>query len=252
MKAIASLSAFSLSTLLSLPALAVPGIDFTVTASQWQADYSGEVGQGDNTATLDQLGFDEEDHTVITAVLKHPVPLVPNIRLQRTELAADANGTLEASLEVEGTTFTASEAVATELDLSHTDFTLFYSPLNNWVKLDLGLTARNFDGNAEVVGSTEQAQAEIDGWLPLLYGGVRFELPLTGLYLDGTLNVINYDGSGVTDFTAGIGYITNGLGVDFVAELGLRSFSLKIDDDGEEVEGNIDIDGLYLSLGLKF
>jgi outer membrane protein len=237
---------------LSSASYAVPLVDFNISASRWQADYSGEVGQGSETATLKELGFDSDDHNTITLVFKHPVPIVPNVRLQRTDLSTDADGTLVRSLTIDNITFTASEDVATKLDLSHTDVTLFYSPLDNWVKFDIGLTGRLFDGEVEVVGSTSGTEnVKLDEWLPMAYVGARFELPLSGLYLDATLNMISYDGNSLTDFTTALGYTNDGLGVDLFAELGYRSFSLEVDDIND-LQGNIDIDGIYFTVGLQF
>ena len=237
--------------LTSTVANAVPLVDFSITAGQWQPEYSGKIGQNNNTATLDDLGFDDDEHNVITAVLKHPVPVIPNIRLQHTTMETEASGT--ATFTIRGTNYSASETVDTDLDLSHTDVTLFYSPLDNWVKFDLGLTGRYFGGEASFFGNTTNRteEAQFDDWLPLVYAGARFELPLSGLYIDATINTLSYDDNSLTDYTAAIGYGSNGLAVDLLVELGYRSFSLEVDDiDG--FEGNVDIEGLYLSLGLRF
>jgi outer membrane protein len=236
----------------STSAYAAPGIDFSITASQWQTEYSGKIGQNDNTATLDELGFEDEDFNVIKAVLKHPIPVLPNLLLQRTDLDADASGTLSATLEFDGVTYTATEDVSTSLDLSHTDVTLFYSPLDNWIKFDVGLTGRHFTGEASVTGNTAGTTSiDLDDWIPLIYFNTRFEFPTTGLYLGGTVNTISHDGNTLKDFSVGLGYILDNIGVDLVAELGYRAFTLDV-DDVNDFEGNIDIDGLYFTLGLEF
>ncbi len=244
-------SAISILLFVSAPAYSAPLVDFSVSVSQWQPDYSGEIGTDLDTATLDELGFDDDDHNIVTLIFKHPIPGLPNVRIQDTDLSTDANGTLVRDLVIDGVTFSASDDVNTDLDLSHTDVTLFYSPLNNWVKLDLGLTGRRFDGEVEVTSSLASEDATLDEWIPMLYAGVRFELPLTGLYADATVNAISYDDNSLTDLTAAIGYTTDGLGVDLFAELGYRSFSLEVDDI-DDAEGDLDIDGAYFSVGLKF
>jgi outer membrane protein len=247
------ITSFFLLALLSSSINAAPGIDVRLSLGQWQADYSGEVGQDTNTATLQELGFDDEDHNVISAEIRHIVPILPNIKLQQTDLDTAANGTITGTLVIDGTTFTATETVDTDLDLSHTDITLFWSPVDNWVTFDFGLTARHFGENVNVVGGTptRTEAIDLDYWIPLIYLNTEFELPLTGLYLKGGVNAISYDDNSLTDFTAALGYEFSGLAVDFIVELGYRNFELELDDiDG--FEGDVEIDGLYLSLGLEF
>lgn len=239
-------------TMASASAYSVPLIDFNVMVGQWQPDYSGEIGKDNDTANFDDLGLRDDDHTMLSATLKYPVPGVPNIRFQHINMDTSARGTLTATLVIDDTTYSASENVETELDLTHTDLTFFYSPLNNWVKLDLGLTARYFDGGASVESTTTSTteSVEFDAWLPLVYGSARFDLPLTGLYVGAAFNGIGYDGNELTDLTASIGYATGTLGVDLVTELGYRAFALEVDDI-DDFEGNIDADGFFLNIGFE-
>jgi outer membrane protein len=252
MKLCFSTSIFVLA-LFSSTAHSAPGIDVKLSLGQWQADYSGKVGQDNNTATIEELGFDDEDHNIITAEIRHALPIVPNIKLQQTALDSTANGTITGTLVIDGTTFTATETVDTDLDLSHTDITLFWSPLDNWVTFDFGLTARHFGENVTVVGGTpvRTEAIDLDYWIPLIYLNSRFDMPLTGLYLKGSINAISYDDNSLTDLTAAVGYEISSAAVDFVAEFGYRTFEVELDDiDG--FEGDVDIDGLYLSLGINF
>ena len=247
------LPALLLFSSISLSAYSVPVIDFSVTAGQWQPDYSGEIGQNSNTADLDDLGFDDDDHNVITAIFKHPVPFIPNVRLQQTDLDTEASGTLKGTLEIDGTVFSGNETVDTDLDLSHKDITLFYSPINNWVQFDIGLTGRHFDGEIAVVGSaTGKQSVDFDDWIPMLYVGTRAELPLTGLYVDAHINAIGYDGNRLSDVTAALGYVAKLPGIaGLAAELGYRTFTLDIEDINN-FEGDIDIKGLYVKVGIQF
>ncbi|MEO0444017.1 MAG: TIGR04219 family outer membrane beta-barrel protein, partial [Pseudomonadota bacterium] len=199
-----------------------------------------------------------DDHNVITAILKHPVPGLPNIRIQNTDLDTNANGTLTATLEVDGTLFSASEDIATDLDLSHTDITFFYSPINNWVQFDMGLTGRYFNGEVVVVGNVAGTESiDLDNWIPMFYFGTRFELPFSGLYLDANLNAIGFSGNKLSDFSAALGYVADMAGfagltlAGLSAELGYRAFTLEIDDIND-FEGNIDIDGFYMKVGIQF
>ncbi|MGH1439974.1 MAG: TIGR04219 family outer membrane beta-barrel protein [Cellvibrionaceae bacterium] len=257
MKKTLSTALFSLITvsasLFSTGSYSVPLIDVYVTVGEWQPDYSGDIGINDNTATLEELGFDDDSHNTFSLVFKHPIPGIPNAKIRHSDISTSASGTLERSLEFNDITFSASEDVETDLDLTHTDFTLFYSPLNNWIQIDLGLTGRRFDAEGTITGSVNGTESEtFDEWVPMLYLGARFELPLSGLYADATLNTVNYDGNEVSDLTAAVGYAFDLTAVDIVAEVGYRTFTFKLDEDDNDIGADLELDGLYFNLGFQF
>jgi len=178
---------------------------------------------------------------------------VCNAKIKHSDISASASGTLARTLEFDDVTFSLGEDVETDLDLTHTDFTLFYSPLNNWVQIDIGLTGRRFDAEGTITGSVTGTESEtFDNWVPMVYLGARFELPLTGLYADATLNTVNYDGNEVSDFTAALGYAIDLPTVDIVAELGYRTFTFALDEDDSDIGIDLELDGLYLNLGFQF
>jgi len=240
-------------SLFSAESYSVPLIDVYVTVGEWQPDYSGDIGINGNTATLEELGFDNDTHNSFTVLFKHPVPAIPNAKIRHSDISTSASGTLERSLEFNDITFSASEDVETDLDLTHTDFTLLYSPLNNWVQLDVGLTGRRFDAEGTITGSVSGKDSDtFDEWVPMLYLGARVELPLTGWYADATLNTINYDGNELSDLTAAVGYAFDLTAVDVVAELGYRTFTFTLDDDDNDIGVDLELDGLYFNLGFQF
>ncbi|MFT6387037.1 MAG: outer membrane protein [Cellvibrionaceae bacterium] len=244
---------FATITLLSVTAHSAPLVDVSVTVGEWQPDYSGDIGINGNTATLKELGFDDDSHNVFTLVFKHSIPIIPNAKIRHSDISTSASGTLVRSLEFDNVTYSASEDIETDLDLTHTDFTLFYSPLNNWVQIDLGITGRRFDAGGTVVGSINGADSEtFDDWVPMLYAGFGFELPLSGLYADATFNAVGYDGNQVSDITAAVGYAFALPAVDIVAELGYRTFTFKLDEDDNDIGIDLELDGLYFNLGLQF
>ena len=84
------------------------------------------------------------------------MPLLPNIRLQHSDLNWSGNGWINAGTDLNGTPFVVAEQADISLDLSHTDATFYYEVLDNVVDLDLGITARLFDGEASLIGATQQ------------------------------------------------------------------------------------------------
>lgn len=225
-------------------------LGFRLGAYQWQQDYDGDVQSGGAKIDLqDDLGFDDDDGTVVYFALEHPIPLVPNVLLQRTELKSKNTQRLERSFIFDDNLYVVGENVTTDLDLSHTDVTLYYELLDNVVALDAGLTVRWFDEGiklrAEIAGA--DGELDVDHALPMIYLAGRVNLPLTGLYVGAEANGVAYDDSSLIDARVNIGYETKiGLGV----ELGYRTFDLDYDDDDDKA--NLTVDGAYGSLLYHF
>ncbi len=230
---------------------AASAVDVSITASRWQADYSGDIGSNGQTASLGELGFDDENQNVIALELRHSLPILPNILIQHTSLDDEASGTLVRTLEFGGTTFVSNTNVNTDLDLSHTDITFFYSPIDTWVTLDVGLTTRYFGKDTVVSSSLLESDVKLDQFIPMAYLGVGVELPLKGFYIDASINAIHYEDSRFTDTKLLVGYQAPvSKAVDIIAELGYRDLSVDIDDI-DDFDGDIQIDGAYFSIGLS-
>lgn len=240
--------------LLAAIALAIPMtaqadvIGVTAGASSWQQEWDGQVQSGSDSIDLqNDFGYDDDSGNVLFVALEHPLPVLPNIRLQNTGVEISATNDISRDINFEGTTYTASETVNSETDLSHTDVTFYYELLDNWVSLDLGMTARIFDGSVTVNGSSSgSTEFDVDFTLPMLFAAARFDLPLSGLYANAELNAISVSGDSVTDTKFGLGYEIGPFGL----ELGYRSFDIEYEDDSEMVD--VTVDGYFLGAVLDF
>lgn len=215
----------------------------------WNASPDGVFSsQGNNIDVESDLGFDSDQQNFLYAALEHPIPFLPNIKLSRTDLDNQASSTLQTDIEFENVTYSANENVNTTLDLTHTDVVAYYEILDNWVSLDIGLTARNFTGEASLRTDTLNEQVEIEAWIPLGYGKAQFELPFTGFYVGGEIHAIAFDDNGITDYSLRLGYES---ALRFGAELGYRKMTLELEDvDDANFNSDVNADGFYLSLTL--
>jgi outer membrane protein len=220
-------------------------------AYNWKADYSGDINDTDadqNIDLEDDLGFSDESNTVFYIAVEHPVPILPNVRIQHTALDSSADGRLTRDFTFDDVDFSVGQDVATKIDFTHTDLTLYYEVLDNWVNLDLGLTVRKFDGEIEIVGAGETAQVDIDATLPMLYVAAQFDLPLTGLSAGLSGNAIGYSGNTLLDLNGYLQYeFAFGLGL----RGGYRTFSLKL-DDVNDIDSDLTLDGYYAALTFHF
>ena len=209
-------------------------------ANAWQQQYEGDVQSGPSTIDLeDDLGYGDETGYNLYVALEHPVPVLPNIMVQRTQIDADARGDVTGFI-FEGIVY--SGEVRSSLELTHTDATLYYELLDNWVTLDLGITGRVFDNGVEItdVSTGITGSLDIDYVIPLVYGQARFDLPFTGLSLGVEANGITYDDDTLYDVKVNLAYeFAFGLGI----EAGYRAFDLDYEDDDEYAD--VTIDGAY-------
>ena len=138
--------------------------------------------------------------------------------------------------------------VQSDLDLEQLDLTLYYEVLDNWVNLDLGLTARDLTGDLIVRQANGLATSEtsIDGVIPMGYLAARFDLPLTGVSVGAEGNFISFDGDSLHDFNA-YGQYEISL-IQFRA--GYRQMSIDYEDGNDRLD--VEIGGPFVSAGVSF
>ncbi|MCK7549986.1 TIGR04219 family outer membrane beta-barrel protein [Marinobacter goseongensis] len=231
-------------TALAAPVVHADVIGLGANVSYWDSDLSGDVRNGGDAVDVDNdLDLSSDSNANLSAYIEHPVPLLPNVRLNYTKIEQDGRG--EVSLAgfdgVQG-------EVDSSLELTQLDLTLYYEVLDNWVNLDLGITARDLDGELtvqEVLG-TAVSQTEVDAVIPMGYLAARFDLPFTGVSVGGEANVISFDGDSVYDY--------NAYGQFEVALLQLRAGYRQIAIDYEDGDDELDIDlgGPFVSAGVRF
>jgi len=215
-------------------------------------DFSGSFQDLKNSGTdidfEDDLGFKGDSGNYYYIALEHPIPILPNVKIAHSDIEETARNQLSQTITFDGTTFTTNQLIASKMDFTHTDFTFYYEILDNWVSLDLGLTARQFDGEISATDGVNSATQDLNFTMPMLYGKAQFDLPLTGLYAGLEGNWIGVGGANVTDVWAKLGYtFAFGLGL----EAGLRNFALEL-DDVEDIDADATLKGTYIALTFHF
>lgn len=222
-------------------------------ANLWQPEAKGTIGQSENSFNFaSEFDGGDSDSTSIYLAVEHFVPLVPNAMLRTTPVnwsgrSDSASGTLAGSVTLSG-------EVDAVLDFDMKDVTLYYELLDNWVTIDLGLTARMLDGFVSATETTTNIRDEVElsHTIPMLYGHARLDLPFSGLAVGVRGNGIGFEDSELLDLEA---YIH--LEVDLVPTLdfgiqgGIRRLSLNIDDiDNWNSDANLE--GAYIGLTAHF
>ncbi|MAR92952.1 MAG: hypothetical protein CML06_19055 [Pseudomonadales bacterium] len=255
MKPLATAALLGLGLGLSSPSQADMLLGIYVGGGSVDYDLSGDFTdlEEDTNNTIDfedELGLEGDSGTYFYVALEHGIPVLPNIRFARSEIDESGSQTLSRPISFDGVDFPAGIPVESKLDFSHNDFTFYYELLDNWVNLDLGLTARQFDGEISASSPlvTETAQEDLDFVVPMLYGKAQFDLPLTGLYVSAEGNWIGAGGAQLYDLWGKVGYtFAFGLGV----EAGLRKMALEL-DDVEDLDADLTLDGTYIAATFHF
>ncbi len=229
---------------LAAPVAHADVIGLGANVSYWDSDLSGDVRNGGDAVDVDNdLDLSSDSNANLSAYIEHPVPLLPNVRLNYTKIEQDGRG----DVSLAGFDGVQGE-VDSSLELTQLDLTLYYEVLDNWVNLDLGITARDLNGELTVqeVFGTAVSRTEVDAVIPMGYLAARFDLPFTGVSVGGEANVISFDGDSVYDY--------NAYGQFEVALLQLRAGYRQIAIDYEDGDDELDIDlgGPFVSAGVRF
>lgn len=234
-------------------ASALPLVDFYAGGYYWDQTVSGDVVNG--SADLDDnLGLKADGQSVLYVAFEHPIPVIPNVKIKQTAMESDGSGTIDTGFEFNGTNVTGN--VGSVLDLSHTDFTLYWSLPLPIVTFDFGLTARQFDGKMTVIDNTGadsfNASADFDFVVPMGYLNAGIDIPLTGLSVAANINTISYGDTSLTDFDANLTYVLPVIPLlDVGITAGYRSFDLELDEaDFGDLSAKATVAGPYLGLSL--
>ena len=221
----------------------------------WDSAASGVFG--DSNEQTDFNLKDEQQGSYFIA-LEHPIPLIPNIKIASTTLDTVGQTTLEFDFSFGGKDFKKSEKVSATFDMSYIDYTLYYEILDNdVVTLDLGLTARDIDGNISVgtngasIKSTLGTE-DVSYVLPMVYASIIVGLPLTGLSVFAEGNIVSYDSQTLYDYQAGVGYaLLDNFAIDLDITLGYREVKMDL-DDLDNLYADLNFKGAYLGAVIHF
>ena len=184
----------------------------------WQASSSGTADG------VDSAGY-EGDNNVAYFAFEHPIPFVPNVKLQTTDMTV-ASG-------------------ANSIDLTHTDSIIYYEILDNFVSVDIGFTSRSFDGSYDV-GTGVQAMNDTS---VLLYAQAEVIIPITGLSAGMEVHKdFGVDDNEITDVKIRVRYeILSGVGL----ELGQRTVTMNL-NESTPLTNSLEFDGTYLAVTYTF
>ncbi len=195
----------------------------------------------------------EEAKAYAWVLVKHPVPIVPNARVEYSNVRSTgvASGTFKG--------FTASSNSKTSIELTQFDLIPYYNILDNtfWITLDLGVDFKVINAKYEANGVTmthpgNNYTNDSAIVLPMGYARGRVQIPATGFGVEADVKYVSYNSSTVYDARAKFDYTFGAFPIVQPAlEVGYRVQKFKT-DDLSDVEMDIDFSGVYAGLVLRF
>ena len=222
----------------------------------WQTDPTGTMQYNSNPEfdVVDNAGLESSQNMYAWVYLKHPIPIVPNLRLEYVDPSFD--GTV-ATLTWNGEDYA---NVNNTLSLTQYDAVLYYNILDNlfWSTIDLGLDIKFIDGNYNLSASSPLAPAVDESFslaMPLGYARGRVQLPVTNIGIEAIARGMSYSGNTVVDAQIKIDYT-----MDFIPvvqpglELGYRYQQMTLDGGSIGLDANIDttFSGVYGGIMVRF
>jgi outer membrane protein len=225
--------------------------------ASWGTKLSGTIKKNGDTIDLEKdLGYGHSTtNYFIWGYIDHPLPLLPNLKIQKTSWNDSSRGTVTKSINFANQTFTYNTIVDSKIKLDQIDIIPYWRLLDNWINFDLGINLKVIDGNVYIVDTANPAHYADENFnavVPMGYAKVRFDMPFTGLSIESDVNYISYNGSSFSDIKAGITYQQNIAPlIDIGATIGYRKENITLDDvDG--LYSDIDIKGVYFGAFIHF
>jgi outer membrane protein len=206
-------------------------ISFGVEAGYYEPEITGEFRYTDNgTTTNTHFNGTNDTSTQVGAFLEHPIPIIPNIRLDYTS-------------EVSFTGTDVISSLTNTVKFAQLDTTLYYEVLDNSaIDLDIGISGKWIDGS--VSGTNNQ---EFELLIPMGYAATKIKLPVLPLRIDGDVKYAAYNGNSISDMTIkAVWEVIAGL----EASAGYRYNELKLDES--DVYSNMKIQGAFVGIGYRF
>lgn len=222
-------------------------------AQYWNAKNSGSVGQN---ATED-WNWQSEGATRLSLSLNHPLPLIPNIMIERQWLESQGSFTNESGFNIGGITFdpafSESNQLMGDFDLGHDSLTLYYRLFDNsLVEFYFGATAKRFNGSAQITDGEGVYSQKIDETIPMGYLRIAAGLPLTGLSVRAQGQVIAVGDHDGYDLEAAVRYkFLDTMVLDGQVSVGYRAFKLEL-DNANSLYTDFEFRGPFINVSLHF
>lgn len=212
----------------------------------WTSGPVGTVTTNSNEFDVEKdTGLDASNNNYVWAYFNHPVPLIPNIRLESTQVTSSGNGSQ--SVTFQGQTFNSDNQ--TDLNLNQVDVLLYWGVPLPIVDINYGFGAKQFTGDLTITDSNNNRETtDLDGTVPVGYLAAIANIPSLPLSVSADIKTL---GSIYNDTTLKARYDITSFGLKLGIEAGYRNQALKTDEMGD-IDVDMKIDGYFAGVTLVF
>ena len=233
-------------------------IDGDISVNGVQNYFNDSTKEGDGNTKTGNFGLQRETNVYLYFKLVHPIPIVPNLKLQYTRYDTTGNsGYLAGGSKVFGVVEipVGLTDVKSDLQIDSYDLTLFYQLNPLVLSLEVGAGVDFWSGKVRIDGKDNNGQRRVIDRkfyipLPYLYGGIE-TMKFFGFSAVGTAKYAKWGDSYHWDLDGGIKYTFNLPGFGTGAVKG--GYRIK---DIKWVKGNdsshIKFSGPYAEISLSF
>jgi outer membrane protein len=239
------------------------GASFTSDADTLLGLYAGAQGWNMQTSggfssdgTNADFNFEDQTNSNLYVAFEHPLPLIPNIKVQRTIMDTLGETTLNSQYTFGGEIYAENTDVITDVQLTATDFILYYELFDNdLISFDVGINAKLLDGELLVTQKDDPSNSSreaFSGPVPMVYSRLAIGLPFTGFgaFVEGSF--LSLDDHTLSDYQAALTYsLMENLAVDVTFQVGYRAVELEL-DDLDNIYSNLEFKGVYAGLEVHF
>jgi outer membrane protein len=250
-----------LSSLVALGLSTSVNADFigaSVGAGVWNQKIDGYIQTGDdknyfnnsnNEAGTGNLGLNANMKPFIWAKIIHPVPLIPNLKVEYREYDLSGDGTATTNFKIFGESVSVSGNVHTDIEIKSYDATFFYEIKPVVVDLEAGFGVNLLQGKATVSDSTLSSSANFVAPLPYLYARAE-TMKFYGFALEAQAKYIEVKNNYYKDFDAGLKYFAPIPVLDVSAKIGYKMQDIKgVSGDNST---KIEFEGAYAEIAVKW
>ena len=222
----------------------------------WLQTPKGEsvYSNSDGDSGTDRSTEKEQTEFYAWMLIKHPIPIIPNFRLEYVSLTSigKATGTFKE--------FSVPVSSDTTLILKEYDIIPYYNIFDNlsWVTLDIGIDLKVINASYEALnielidipGISATYTEEKTVLIPLAYLRTRLEIPTTNIGLEGDAKYISYNENIIYDARIKLDYTLDLLIVNPGIEVGYRFKRTKYIHDDTTIDLNFS--GPYAGIMIRY
>lgn len=204
--------------------------------SYWNFNGSSEY-QTSGRSSTQKNDLDRQGTVQASIAFEHPIPLLPNAKIKYVNL--DSASPVE-------------NGIQSDIELTNTNYILYYEILDNIVSADIGVGATQLDGKVKQLTAAKTNVYNFSDFIPLVYAQAGIKLPFTGLSLKAEGTYSKLDDTTAKDFQAELQYnFIDNLLVDIGAKVGYRILDIEHQQDNL-ADLTLKFKGPYIGIDVHF